>query len=129
MRRHPGYALGVILTLGIGVGVNSAMFRLLDRLLFQPPMHVEGHEQVKRVTVERVLRAEFSRAAEIAYLDYADLEQHGGFAAVAPYLGSPRDPWALAGAALSLLAVAAAASLLPGMRATRVDATEALRTD
>jgi ABC-type antimicrobial peptide transport system permease subunit len=42
---------------------------------------------------------------------------------------SPRDPWVLGAAAVFLLAVAMGASLLPGLRATRVDAMEALRTD
>jgi predicted permease len=87
MRRHPGYALGVILTLGIGVGANSAMFRILDRLLFQPPMHVVDHEQVKRVIVERTLRGNFSRSSVLGYPDFEDLQKHGGLAAVAPYNG------------------------------------------
>jgi predicted permease len=85
MRRHPGYALGVILTLGLGVGANAAMFRILDRLLFQPPMHVVDHEQVKRVIVERTLFGMFGRVNEISYPDFDDLRKHDGFTAVAPY--------------------------------------------
>jgi predicted permease len=42
---------------------------------------------------------------------------------------SPRDPWVLGSAAVFLLAIAVAASLLPGIRATRVDAMEALRME
>jgi ABC-type antimicrobial peptide transport system permease subunit len=55
--------------------------------------------------------------------------------AAAPYLAdllfqvSPRDPVVLAAATASLLAVALAASLLPGLRATRVDAMQALRQE
>jgi predicted permease len=42
---------------------------------------------------------------------------------------SPRDPVVLGVSAAFLLGVALIASLLPGLRATRVDAMEALRTD
>jgi ABC-type antimicrobial peptide transport system permease subunit len=42
---------------------------------------------------------------------------------------SPRDPSVLSLSAAFLIAVAVLASFLPGLRATRVDAMEALRTD
>ena len=88
MQRRPGYALGVILTLGLGVGANSAMFRILDRVLFRPPLHVVDHERVRRVIVERALpRRSFTRSSDIAYQDFEDLQKHAGLAAVAPYRG------------------------------------------
>jgi predicted permease len=88
MRRHPGYALGVIFTLGLGVGANAAMFRVLDRLLFQPPLHVVDHEQVRRVTIERTFLGQMRRGTSIAFPDFADLKAHGGFAEVAPLTGA-----------------------------------------
>jgi ABC-type antimicrobial peptide transport system permease subunit len=45
------------------------------------------------------------------------------------YRVSPADPASIAGAALFLTVVAAAASLIPALRATRVDPTVALRQD
>jgi predicted permease len=42
---------------------------------------------------------------------------------------SPADPWTLAGAALLMLAVAAAASLAPALRATRADPIRCLRLE
>jgi ABC-type antimicrobial peptide transport system permease subunit len=51
------------------------------------------------------------------------------FAADLLFRVSPRDPAVLAASAGFLLAVAAVASFLPGLRATRVDAMEALRSD
>jgi predicted permease len=42
---------------------------------------------------------------------------------------SPRDPWVFGAVAAVLVAVAAAASLLPALRASRVDPARVLRTD
>jgi hypothetical protein len=36
MRRSPGFSTVAILSLGLGVGVNTAMFSLVDSLLFRP---------------------------------------------------------------------------------------------
>ncbi len=36
LRRSPGFAAVAILSLGLGVGVNTAMFSLVDTLLFKP---------------------------------------------------------------------------------------------
>ena len=36
MRRSPGFAAVAVLSLGLGVGVNTAMFSLVDGLLFRP---------------------------------------------------------------------------------------------
>lgn len=35
-RRHPGFALGAILVLGLGLGSSTALFAALDRVLFRP---------------------------------------------------------------------------------------------
>ena len=36
MRRSPGFSAVAILSLGLGVGVNTAMFSLVDSLLLRP---------------------------------------------------------------------------------------------
>jgi predicted permease len=35
-RRHPGFALGAVLVLALGLGASTAMFSALDRILFRP---------------------------------------------------------------------------------------------
>ena len=43
LRRSPGFAAVAILSLGLGVGVNTAMFSLVDTLLFKPlPVRAPG---------------------------------------------------------------------------------------
>lgn len=42
LRLEPQFALAVIITLGLGIGANAAMFGIIDRLLFRaPPLVVE----------------------------------------------------------------------------------------
>ncbi len=51
MRRNPGYASAVVLTLALGVGLNAAMYGLLSRLFLQAPPHVEDADGIHRVWV------------------------------------------------------------------------------
>ena len=45
------------------------------------------------------------------------------------YETSPRDPWVLAGSVVALTFIASAASILPALRAARIDPMQALRND
>ena len=49
LRRAPGFAGVGIVALAIGIGVNAAMFGLIDGLLFRPPVHVADPDRVVRV--------------------------------------------------------------------------------
>src|SRR5437867_4305339 len=53
LARSPGLSLAAVLTLGLGIGANSAMFRVVDRLFFRPPPHVVDPDRVVRVSVTR----------------------------------------------------------------------------
>ena len=81
VRRQPGFVAAVVLTLGLGIGANATMYGIVDRLLLQPPSHVQEPERVKRVLVERPGRLpdRTSTQASVTYPDYQDLEAASGF--------------------------------------------------
>ena len=49
VRRSPGFAAGVVLTLGLGIGVNGAVFSLIDRIFLQPPAGVVRPQEIRRI--------------------------------------------------------------------------------
>jgi hypothetical protein len=49
VRRRPGFAAAVILTIGLGIGANAATFSVVDRLLFRPPPMLREPSLVHRV--------------------------------------------------------------------------------
>jgi putative ABC transport system permease protein len=52
LRRAPGFAVMVILTLTLGVGANAAVFSLLDRVYGQPPAGVADPASLRRMYIE-----------------------------------------------------------------------------
>ena len=53
LRGAPAVSLTVILTLALGLGVNAAMFSLLDVIFLRPPAAVERPDELRRVWSER----------------------------------------------------------------------------
>ncbi len=72
-RRSPGFTLAVVLTLGLGIGANAAMFSVVDRLLIQPPEHVKDAELIRRLFVNRRFHGSPITTSAITYPDYQDL--------------------------------------------------------
>ena len=63
LRREPGFAAAVILTLGLGIGANAAMFNVIDQLMFRPFAYLRDPAHVHRVYLrlpgtERLLTSE-----------------------------------------------------------------------
>ena len=58
LRRNPGYACAVVLTLALGIGLNASMYTLLSRLFLQAPPHIEGPDEVHRVWVQERFRCD-----------------------------------------------------------------------
>ena len=55
LMRSPGLTTAAVLTLGLGIGANSAMFGIVDRLFFRPPAHVVDPGRVVRINVTKTL--------------------------------------------------------------------------
>lgn len=51
IRRNPGFTTVIVVTLALGLGVNAAIFSLVDRLFLRPPGGVESPETLHRVYV------------------------------------------------------------------------------
>jgi len=72
LRRAPGFALVVILTLGIALGANATMFGLADRLLFRAPTGIGHPEQVHRMYVARWIQGLTSAGSTMSYPSFED---------------------------------------------------------
>lgn len=77
VRRQPGFALAVALTVGFGLGATAAMFAVVDRLLLSPPAHLRDPSAVARIYFTNY----FSWAGVVtqqstSYPDFVTLRDH-----------------------------------------------------
>lgn len=81
LRRQPGFALGAILTLALGIGANSAIFALVDATLLRP-LPVPAPDRLVAVT-ERNAASSRARLSPNAILDFRErshtLDVLGGY--------------------------------------------------
>jgi putative ABC transport system permease protein len=90
IRRSPGFTLGVVMILTLGLGVNAITFGLVDRLILSGPAAIQQPDQLRRVVVHRHDRrgAELT-TTELGYLDYRDFLSVRQLAGVAGESESP----------------------------------------
>jgi putative ABC transport system permease protein len=83
MRRQPGFAAAIILTLGLAIAANASMFAIIDRLLLQPPQHVANPHDVVRLGFQQrsTQSGELLTSTATTFADYAELRANvTGFA-------------------------------------------------
>src|SRR5262245_13709463 len=73
LRLQPGFALAIIGTLALGVGANSTMFSVVDRLLFRPPAYLIAAERSHHVYFARMVNGSESIGQAYPYQRYLDL--------------------------------------------------------
>jgi putative ABC transport system permease protein len=76
LRRSPAFTVAVMLTLGLGIGANVAMFSVTDRLMFQPFPFLRDPSTVHRVYFQMTSNGHASTHVTGSYARYLDV-RHG----------------------------------------------------
>lgn len=85
LAHSPGFSAVVILTLGIGIGANTAIFGLVDRVVLEPLPYPDANRLVAISEADRKRGEEMS----VSWLDFVDWRSRNkSFSAVAAVQGS-----------------------------------------
>ncbi len=82
LRRSPGLTAAVVLTLGLGIGVNAAMFGVVDRILLRAPDQIENPDMVRRLYRDGYFFGRPTVMSATTYPDVVDLRTIPEFASV-----------------------------------------------
>jgi len=82
MRKRPGFAALVLVTLALGIGANTAMFTVIDSVMLRPLPYPDA-DKIMAITTGQ---SQGNAVQPTSWLNYVDLrEQAGQFRAVAAY--------------------------------------------
>ena len=75
LRRSPGFTATVIITLGLGIGANTVMFNVVDRLMFRPHAYLRDPGTAHRIYWQRQERGATVTTMTTQYARYLDLQK------------------------------------------------------
>src|SRR5215208_1342804 len=67
------FTAAAVIVLGLGIGANTAIFSLLDTMLYQPPSYAEPHEIVQVFSKDKKNPKNFRGFSYPAYVDIREL--------------------------------------------------------
>ena len=73
LRARPAFTAGVVVTLALGIGANTAMFGVVDRLLFRAPPTMRDPGRVHRVYVSWTAHGTRGTQRSLEFARYLDL--------------------------------------------------------
>jgi predicted permease len=91
LRRSPGLAAVVVVTLALGIGASAMMFGVVDRLLLRPPAYLRDAERTGRVYFTRTMDGETETYDHASYPFLRDVRE--GTAGVVDVVGVTSFEW------------------------------------
>jgi predicted permease len=81
--KAPGFTVAAVLVLGLGIGANTAVFSLVDKMLFAPPGYPRAEEMVQLFSQDEKNPKSYKAFSYPTYCDIRD--QSSAFAGVAAH--------------------------------------------
>src|SRR6266566_1682758 len=72
LRKSPGFTIAAVIVLALGIGVNTAVFSLVNTLFFAPPAYAKPHEMVQLFSQDKKNPKKFRG---FSYPTYRDIRE------------------------------------------------------